>query len=573
MSDWLIPSNPDFDRSELPCSICCLEVETYKNIVVMDPCGHICCNKCFDSLKSKCHVCRESPIRKMDIEKHTTKLILKGSYSEILGYCRFCDPEQKSRKNYFVLLFHECKNRPKPCKYECGKLLYQGESHDCPNEPKFCVVCEIWLPEVSYISHVSECTEKHATCKFCNRYISKIWLETHENDTCPDRNWVCSCDKNFVDYHEFSFHIKNDCIFRLINCEFCDLEFLAIDSESHKSECKNVYKCKYCNIYVAKIDNLGKIQNHLAVECPKTDVCVNCYQSYPMDDLPIFKPGNAHICAEKLIPCPTGCGDFFLRKKLPEHKCTELEAVDCKNGCGLKLVKSQIDLHQPVCEKAPKTCLGCHRSYKPDLFADHQKICSGLDTCLNCWEIHAGKYQILRYNEYHICKFRIVTCSICKKKMQEYKLKEHKEVCKPVEMKTCPLCECEFTAADLNTHLYDHVKPTSITKCGYCLSFVNVDDFDRHRKICYARIPEQPRKKTEEKHRCGEVFTLTVSHNSSIVRGVRFKPCLKMNGEPLNKKTFSPRCYCADPVQSVCSDAIKKFAVFHKKNCAYKPKK
>lgn len=544
MSDWFIPSNPDFDKSELPCSICCLEVESYGNITIMDPCGHMCCTDCFKSLNSKCHVCRAHPVRKMTLGKHVAKLFLKGSFPDISGYCRFCDPEKKTQQPYSDLLLHECKNRPKPCEYKCGKLIFPKEMHKCPKKPEPCGICGRFIMNAEFAEHLVTCSDLHIMCEFCKKYFEKKQIRDHEI-ACEYREWKCHrCVGIFrtQDYYDHSYY---DCPNRLVECKFCRIVvlFRDLDPNHYESECSKCTKCKHCNKVISNNPELEIV--HLVEHCKKIDVCIGCYQYYfSIDEFPSLPEGKTiHLCPYEEIKClTTGCNARIKRKDFSQHICPRLTPTDCEYKCGLKIKKAEMWDHLSICPKQPKFCFGCIRQYSPDLFADHQKICAWLDTCRNCWETHGGVYRVLGMNEVHFCKFRIVNCDICNKKMYENELETHKKTCKPFELKECPICQVEFTAAELRIHLYEHVKPTSITKCEHCLSLVNVDDFSRHQMVCGKQIHPKPTKKTseEKKNRCGKAYKIT-DRDSTVVRGIQFSSCVTMEGYSIRSQMLMCR--------------------------------
>ena len=103
---------------------------------------------------------------------------------------------------------------------------------------------------------------------------------------CKNKEKGCN-DILFID--NLNYHLNNECLFRKIKCDFCNLEIFYKDFQSHQINCNGFFfKCN-CGKEIEK----SKIEEHNEIECPNTIIKCRLFN--------------------------LGCNNSFLRKDLKKH--------------------------------------------------------------------------------------------------------------------------------------------------------------------------------------------------------------------------------------------------------------
>ncbi len=227
-------NNTNFIKHILTCSIC--------NNLMYPPvtlnCGHSFCEGCLNEYISvcnknyyekKCPLCREYI---------TTKLNRNVSMCNIIDNL-------------------ECKCTNDNCDWE-GKLEFiknHIRNHHSENTTIICKWCELPMEYKYFKNHVvSDCLFRGIKCKYCGENnIPHINLQIHYDNICPMYLKKCKkCGIYVTNKNRFN-HDENECTMRLVNCEYCESEYIFKDLQNHYKEC-NYYliKCKECDICIAK---------------------------------------------------------------------------------------------------------------------------------------------------------------------------------------------------------------------------------------------------------------------------------------------------------------------------------
>ena len=165
----------------------------------------------------------------------------------------------------------------------CKKIDYnliktKCEDYFCENCFKNSINKELYCP-----NHPDKKIEKAEKDNIENLYLKirgiiKVY--------CKNKDKGCN-DILLID--NLNNHLNKECLFRMVKCDFCNLEFFYKDIQSHQINCSKIFiKCN-CGKEIEKY----KIEEHKEIECPNT--IINCY---------LFN---------------LGCNNSFFRKDLKKH--------------------------------------------------------------------------------------------------------------------------------------------------------------------------------------------------------------------------------------------------------------
>lgn len=178
------------------------------------------------------------------------------------------------------------------------------------------------ITKLQPVAFINDCIQKR------NMYCVNSTLGCKWTGKCQDLNnhleYQCSkqlipCDNNGcrekVAREFISFH-KDDCLFKIIECEYCKEAIQKYNTNVHHSLCnKYVLKCELCGKEVVR----ENVEHHIKQECPESKV----------------------DCDYKNV----GCNFSVKRKSLKDHK---KENIDVHN---LLLMKRQLNFENVVNEK------------------------------------------------------------------------------------------------------------------------------------------------------------------------------------------------------------------------------
>ena len=167
--------------------------------------------------------------------------------------------------------------------------------------------------------NLSEMEEGFVTCSVCSGITRKATLYKGET-TCL----VCSVShtemnpvklvQNAVNRLEIKCPLMRDCTWNGILSE----------AQNHLDNCtKFLIQCELCEVIVER----GQYENHKSYSCPLREMeCEHCGKELLYKDL----ENHLKFCPEYPISCTKGCGNFFLRNQLSQHRseCL-LEVITC----------------------------------------------------------------------------------------------------------------------------------------------------------------------------------------------------------------------------------------------------
>ena len=212
------------------------------------------------------------------------------------------------------------------------------------------------------------------------------WLDAAAKESELARLVACPLNCGMMCKIEtLTFHVRDDCPFRSLQCQLCHKPVRYIDLKQHDLKlcpkrviaCPNAYqgccekitpdtqeahlmlKCKQrkvnCRQFCGAVTTYSKRENHEEHHCKNRTIhCDQCGESM------VANTYTAHLhntCPERLIKCSVSCGLKFKAKEVHQHE-QEVCIRPCKWHCGQRIgPPEQLALHETnLCPDKPMQC-------------------------------------------------------------------------------------------------------------------------------------------------------------------------------------------------------------------------
>lgn len=208
---------------------------------VIDMCGHISCEKCFQSFDPSFTKC---PFTNEPISSRPTKVSVMTIIIEK------------------QILY--CSNTDKGCTWEGQVKDYQFHiTNECPKQLLKCsmIGCNQEVPREDFKTHLVNCNYRNVDCEFCKESFPFIQLESHY-ESCP--KYLIECPQQcsiLIQREALSHHVEKECNFTKVNCCYFSIGCSCIvqknDLENHKKE----YFNQHLDLILQSIYNQTKKTN------------------------------------------------------------------------------------------------------------------------------------------------------------------------------------------------------------------------------------------------------------------------------------------------------------------------
>lgn len=269
--------------------ICPLCKGIYYNPVI-DPCGHIFCQRCFNAFTSS--------IKPQIVELRCpiTNQPLSQSPSTIGLIANILDKQTLN-----------CSNKKIGCGWKgIVKDFVEHIEKDCPKQTLKCSSkgCECMILRENMEDHLKKCEFRIVNCTYCNQSLAFNQLNEHFN-SCPKYPIKCpqKCEL-MIEREKLNEHLSKLCPNTSVKCDFsvigCDEEFLNKNKESHMSSSYNSHLKKMLQYVIKenkelhlKINELQK-QIRSDVLYPSKSVKSSSQKSNTVNTAPVTKT-QSHI--------------------------------------------------------------------------------------------------------------------------------------------------------------------------------------------------------------------------------------------------------------------------------------
>ncbi|CAL1527905.1 unnamed protein product [Lymnaea stagnalis] len=122
-------------------------------------------------------------------------------------------------------------------------------SRKMADDTKLCSNCKRDISSANFVMHEIHCRRHIILCQHCNEPIPKIELEQHFNEL----HAKIPCEKCLkeIPKEKMSQHLAEDCIKKLVHCQYCDLSFPKDEIVPHLDYCGSRTECcPLCQQYV-----------------------------------------------------------------------------------------------------------------------------------------------------------------------------------------------------------------------------------------------------------------------------------------------------------------------------------
>lgn len=219
----------------------------YKDLI-LDTCGDIFCRQCFNISFSRSQLC---PINKKPLKD-----------AESVNGLEFINKILERQILY-------CKNREKGCKWFSTLSLYEKHLRlECLKEIISCtnINCQIKIQRENLEKHLNECSYRLVNCKYCEKEVSSILMNSHKND-CLNIKILCTQNCNvYIERCNLEQHIKISCPNTEVTCVYssygCNFSCSKKSIEDHyckNTELHNLLVLKFLETFQRSF--VGKIQN------------------------------------------------------------------------------------------------------------------------------------------------------------------------------------------------------------------------------------------------------------------------------------------------------------------------
>ena len=158
------------------------------------------------------------------------------------------------------------------CKRNCGKVLRREElerheKENCTQRQVKCDHCGENFISCQLNEHLTKCPKMKVSCKLCDTEIAREELEQHLKYHCGMVQETCKlgCGVELT-RDKLRIHEKDNCIQRIIRCEYCFIKVIYCDNSKHLKECPEMkVLCDQCNVEKCRKD----MRQHLEEDCPE----------------------------------------------------------------------------------------------------------------------------------------------------------------------------------------------------------------------------------------------------------------------------------------------------------------
>ena len=158
------------------------------------------------------------------------------------------------------------------CKLNCGEVLRRRElerheKENCKQRQVKCDHCYNHLKSCGLNSHLEKCPKMKVSCDLCDTKMTRVQMELHLKYDCGMVQEKCKlgCGVQLT-RDELRIHEKDNCVQRIIRCEYCFIDVMFCDYSKHLKECPLVtVKCYLCIVAKYRKD----MTQHLRDDCPE----------------------------------------------------------------------------------------------------------------------------------------------------------------------------------------------------------------------------------------------------------------------------------------------------------------
>ena len=285
-------------------------------------------------------------------------------------------------------------------------------------------------------------------------------------------NYPCQWGCGFFDTEEeLKLSHEFECIWRYVDCEFCDISNLRFkDKNEHENEiCKmRPKKCMLCKNVIPLI----KMPEHTRIHCKERFVtCSQC-----MDTRIKASQINSHSnnkCSHRRIPCRYSCGKLIPKIFLSRHEKRECpnRPIRCFSCNSLLMSKDKSNHDDFSCIKREISCKYCKNKIRNDEMHLHIQNC--MKSIVNCNNSHNG----CKWSGPKTMLTKHLACSC------DYMFKEK-----------CPLgCSIMLRKIDIESHITHDCDRREIL-CVLCGETIVAASQKSHLKFkCVMKIPQSLR--------------------------------------------------------------------------------
>jgi len=288
------------------------------------------------------------------------------------------------------------------CLEEPKYLKVLEHDSQCTFKKRDCIGCKEKFILRDIEAHESKCSLFPEACSFCKKKFPRKEIENHKS-VCPKAPYKCKnkgCD--FKKHREDAESHKKSCSFALINCQYCKLELLRKESETHwKTDCKE---------FQIACENSG---------CPDRICRKN-------------KDIHRTTCGFEKIECGV-CEYICLRNQ--KHDClTEIKSLYLFSKTQIKKLEEKVDQKEQLRNKEKKEILS--------IISTNKNFMLNRLICKLCNQVLCSKHPS--------------HCSTCKKELSLKLLTPCKECKKEIctdHIKKCATCGSVLCDEDYTKHL------------------------------------------------------------------------------------------------------------------------
>lgn len=130
-----------------------------------------------------------------------------------------------------------------------------------PGATKYCTNCKREIAEGNFIMHEVHCRRNISLCKDCQEPVPRSEMEEHFEEY--HKPVTCKCGET-VEISKVEEHEKNDCVQRIMHCEYCELDLPFSQMAEHLNYCGSRTECcPRCQRYIQNRDR----DQHEITEC------------------------------------------------------------------------------------------------------------------------------------------------------------------------------------------------------------------------------------------------------------------------------------------------------------------
>ena len=192
---------------------------------VSDYCGHLFCQKCFETYLSTSQIC---PVTR-------TPLVIDQPI------------EMPAVRNYLNKMYMRCKNNNEGCQWK-GQLkdLNEHINNQCKKQKIKCenIGCKLMIKREDIKEHLKQCGFKEILCPDCGVKLIREQIEYHRTK-CPKLKMECiqGC-KKMVPRDEMNTHLVKECDYSKVLCNYSKIgcNKIVMRKEQRQHEKENFYE-------------------------------------------------------------------------------------------------------------------------------------------------------------------------------------------------------------------------------------------------------------------------------------------------------------------------------------------